>query len=516
MGEKDVNVSVRELVQAVAAIDVGSNAMRMVIANVSRHGDVTPVASLREAVRLGQDVFTDGLISEETTERALEAFGRFRQQVGEHGVRAVRAVATSALREAHNREMFVDRVAQETGIEIQIIGGEEEARLVTLAVDRRLNLRHKMAMLIDIGGGSVEVTLCRDGHIVAADSFNMGTVRLLQRIRESGYQLEQAQQMIREYADVTRVWLDRRLNGRRIDTFVGTGGNVEALLELRRTVMGPREDSIITADELDRLVETLQHTTYEERMERFRLRPDRADVILPAAIVLQTLLRQGAANAVQIPGVGLKDGLIFDLLPDLLENRKDLHRDQVLEAALGLGRKYSFDEAHGLAVQRHANQLFDITRDLHHLGDEHRLLLEVAALLHDVGQYINISGHHKHSWYLLAASPIVGLSDQQRHVVANVARYHRKSSPSLRHEPYKLLSPKDRLGVTKLAALLRLADALDAEHGSKVQKLKAEFKRPRLVLHLEGDGDLLLEKWSLSRKAALFEEVFGIKLLVES
>lgn len=509
-------MSLKALVQALAAIDIGSNAIRMVIANVNREGELQMATSLREPVRLGQDVFTTGFISEETTERALEAFTRFKSQMDAQGVTLTRAVATSALREAHNREMFVDRIAQGTGIEISIIGGEEEARLVALAVNRRVNLKNKLALLIDIGGGSVEVTLTRDGDIAGVESFNMGTVRLLQRIRESGYLDTQAVQMMREYAEVAHVWLQRQIGDARIDICVGTGGNVEALADLRRTLLGPRSDNTISAEDIDILVKKLSSLAYEERIQRLGLRPDRADVIIPAGVVLQTLLRQARVGTVVVPGVGLKDGLLLDMVPDLLENKKDLHRDQVLASALQLGRRYSFDEQHGYSTRRHALDLFDKMRDIHHLGDESRLLLEVAALLHDVGQFVNISGHHKHSQYLIAASPIVGLSEVQRLVVSNVARYHRKTPPSLRHEHYKMLQPKDRLVVTKLSAILRLADALDAEHGSKVTGVSIELKRPKLAIKLRGEGDLLLEKWSLSRKAALFEEVFGVKLSLET
>ncbi|HEY4003186.1 MAG TPA: Ppx/GppA phosphatase family protein [Candidatus Xenobia bacterium] len=509
-------MSVRELVQALAAIDIGSNAIRMVVANVNREGELQVAASTREPIRLGQDVFTTGNISEQTTERALEAFVRFKQQMDAQGVRLVRAVATSALREAHNREMFVDRVAQTTGIDIAIIGGEEEARLVTLAVNRRVNLRQKLAMLIDIGGGSVEVTLTRDGDIMAVESFNMGTVRLLQRIRESGYTDADSVQMMREYADVTHVWIERKVGREKIDLAVGTGGNVEALADLRRLVLGPKPDNVLSVDDLDFLVKKLQGLSCEERMQQYRLRPDRADVIVPAGIVLQTLLRQARVAGVVVPGVGLKDGLLEDMVPDLLENKRDLHRDQVMASAVQLGRKYSFDEPHGQATRRHASELFDKIRDMHHLGEESRLLLEVAALLHDMGQFVNISGHHKHSQYLIAGSPVVGLSEVQRLVVSNIARYHRKSPPSLRHEPYKMLQPKDRLIVTKLAAILRLADALDAEHAGKVHGFSIEFRRPKLTVKVRGEGDLLLEKWSISRKAALFEEVFGVKVSVES
>lgn len=186
-----------------------------------------------------------------------------------------------------------------------------------------------------------------------------------------------------------------------------------------------------------------------------------------------------------------------------------------MASALQLGRKFAFDEQHGTTVARLAVELFDRTRSLHNLGPDHRLMLEVAALLHDIGTFVNSSDHHKHTQYILQVSPLVGLDDDQTSIVSNVARYHRKSLPKPQHDPYRLLSSKNRVAVSKLAALLRLADAMDNEHGSKVGTFDLDIRGGRVALRLKGEGDLLLEKWALAKKAAMFEEVFSVKFTVE-
>jgi exopolyphosphatase/guanosine-5'-triphosphate,3'-diphosphate pyrophosphatase len=190
-------------------------------------------------------------------------------------------------------------------------------------------------------------------------------------------------------------------------------------------------------------------------------------------------------------------------------------REQVLASALQIGRKYMFDEQHGLTVARYAAQLFDETRSLHNLSIEYRTLLEVAALLHDVGTFISATDHHKHTFYLLTATPVIGLSKQQNLLVANIARYHRKSMPKVSHEAYAMLSTKERVIVSKLAALLRLADAMDNEHESRVQSFEVEIKKPRFIMRLKGEGDLLLEKWALMKKASMFEQVFNFRFSVD-
>jgi len=498
----------------IAAIDVGTNAIRLAIGSITADHRIEPLENIREPVRLGKDVFAQGTISEATTEKAIEAFQKFKRLMDQYGVEHQKAVATSATREAHNSDMFIDRVAQVTGIELSAISGDEEARLIHLAVADRINLRNKQAILIDIGGGSVEVTLVSDGSIQVTVSFNMGTVRLLQKLEQERVGESRFNQLVHEYVDATHNWLESRIGRQKLDLCIATGGNAEALGDLRKRLFDTDSQFLLTRAELDALVETLQSTTFAERIQQLRLRPDRADVIVPAAIILQTIAVQAGVDQVLVPHVGLKDGLLLDIVQDLYDQKARLHRDQVMASALQIGRKYAFDESHAMNVAQFALQLFDETQRLHHLDDESRLLLEVAAMLHDIGHFISPTEHHKHSLYLLTATPLIGLSKPQRAIVANVARYHRKSTPSLQHEAFKVLPAKDRVVVSKLAALLRLADALDTEHGAKVNDIAMEYERPRFMIKLQGEGDLLLEKWALAKRTPVFEEVFGVKVTI--
>jgi exopolyphosphatase / guanosine-5'-triphosphate,3'-diphosphate pyrophosphatase len=216
-----------------------------------------------------------------------------------------------------------------------------------------------------------------------------------------------------------------------------------------------------------------------------------------------------------IPGIGLKDGVLRELVSQITEQKKLLYRDQVIESARRLGKKFFFDEKHGTTVARLAAQIFDQMKDFHDLDSEARLILEVAALLHDIGYYVGVSNHHKHALYLIQSSPLVGLTKLQTDIVANVARYHRKSPPKTQHKPYVDLAPKHRLTIAKLAAILRLADALDHEHASTVESVEVEYKRPRFMFRLKGKGDMLLEKWALVNKRDLFESVFEGSVVVE-
>lgn len=498
-----------------AAIDVGSNAIRLIVASVDGDRKITVLENIREPVRLGQEVFKKGSIAEETIERATDAFARFKQTIETRGVKWTKAVATSATRESVNRELFLDRVAQVSGIDVTVIGPEEEARLIHLGVSEKIHLENKLGMLVDIGGGSAELTLVEDGQILSTESFRMGAVRLLQVLEEKKHGERKFNELVREYVDAAQKRIKKEIGNRKIEVCVGTGGNIESLGQLRCDLFNKDRNDLITKDEIDLLVKKLQGMTYEERIQKLKLRPDRADVIVPASVLLQKIVKLADLDEVLIPNVGLKDGILVDMVQELYGEKKHAHREQVLSSALQIGRKYMFDEQHGTIVASYAVRLFDETRALHNLNLDYRLLLEVAALLHDIGSFVNMNDHHKHTQYLLTATPVIGLNQSQMAIVANVARYHRKSLPKVAHDAYRVLSSKDRVIVSKLAALLRLADAMDNEHASKVTDIEMQYRKPKFHIRLKGDGDMLLEKWALANKSALFEEVFSTRLVVE-
>jgi exopolyphosphatase / guanosine-5'-triphosphate,3'-diphosphate pyrophosphatase len=498
------------------AIDVGSNAMRLAIGFMDHSRKLHIVEDMREPVRLGQDVFTKGSISKETTRRAIAALTRFKDLIEQHQVIKSRAVATSAIREARNREPFIKKIFQATGIELKPITAEEEALLVYLAVSKKIPLENKTAMLVDIGGGSVEITLARNGKILATESFQMGAVRLLQVLEQEKYGEKKFNLMVQEYVEAARKRFNQKLGGEKVDVCVGTGGNIDALLALKKQLLSGKDDTFVTKGEMEILLNRLRKISYDERIIRYGLRPDRADVILPATTVLQKVMEVGRMGRVYIPNVGVKEGLLIDMVSELLTGKPPLHRDEVLASVRQTGLKYSYDEHHAHTVSRLALDLFDKTRKFHRLGDENKLLLEAAAQLHDIGQFVSYASHHKHSYYLIRASQLIGLKPDQVELIANISRYHRKAMPKLTHESYRMLPPRERLVVSKLAALLRVADAMDHDHSSKVHGFRIQYKRPHFSVKLIGQGDMLLEKWSLLKKCDLFEKIFKVKFGVKS
>lgn len=299
-----------------AAIDVGSNALRMLIGRVAPDGRIVPLAkSIREPIRLGNDVFRLGAIEPETVERVVSAFRRFRAEAARLGAEKIRAVGTSALREARNTSDVVHRVEAETGIHIETISGDEEARLVFTAVSNRVSLTGRVAMLIDVGGGSVEVSLVDDGAVVASESAKLGAVRLLEIC--AGATVEELTREISGRSEALRRRIMADLGGRRLDFCVGTGGNLETLGSLRKKLVGIGDPGEVTFSDLESILGSLQSMDLEERVNSLGIRPDRADVIVPACVLLRELMNEVSAERILLPRVGLKEGALLDMWQSL-------------------------------------------------------------------------------------------------------------------------------------------------------------------------------------------------------
>ena len=511
-----------------AAIDIGSNAIRLRIVEVDppvatpqgpRFLPFRDVLLERAAVRLGHDVFTKGRIEAGVIGAACDALRRFRAALDAAKVDRYRAVATSAAREAANGDVFVERAEREAGIHVEVIEGVEEARLVQLAVTERMALGARTALLVDVGGGSTELTLLSGERTTFSQSCPVGTVRLIEAFLEGGRPVDDVhRRLIEEYvdraiADSVRD-IDETARGG-IDLLVGTGGNIETLADLCPLPKAFPEGRAIDVAAMARLLDELCKRSVDERVAAYNLRPDRADTIVPAATVLGRVAGAFGLQAIAAPGVGLKEGVLVDLArAHFMPADYGGTQAAIMDACLRLGRRYHFDEQHGVLVSRFATRLFDDLAPRHRLGPRDRILLCAAAVLHDIGDFIRYEGHHKHSHYLIAHSDLMGLSPLEREIVANVARYHRKSPPSLEHENFRALSREDRSKVKSLAAILRIADALDREHRAKIGDITTRIDDTTLVIEAHGTEDRTLEEWTVLAKSGMLREAMGLDVKI--
>jgi len=500
----------------VGCVDTGSNAIRFLAAEFTAPGEYRTLAYERVPVRLGHQVFLTGRLAESAMDGATQAFVSFREQMADLELDTFRAVATSAVREAKNGFEFVGRILEESSIHLEMISGSEEARLVHLAVGRRVELAGGKWILMDLGGGSVEVSLVDDMGMLWSESHTMGSVRLLEQLSEAPKDPRGFRELLSDYVSTLRIPSPAQYWSP--SGFVATGGNIDALAKLAGAPRDENGVASLRVEELDSAMNLLSHLSFQERVVQLNLREDRADVILPAAMVYYHLARMAGVDTILVPGVGVKEGLLLDLADDLIshstyEVRQEEH---LTKAAISLGRRFMFDEAHGLQVASLASSLFDQFQELHGLGRNDRRLLLAAAILHDVGSFISRKGHHKHSLYLLSRSELPGLSPTEMLMVANIARYHRKNIPGPTHPEFMRLSESNRNRTTHLAAILRIADALDRAHLQNVGGVEVREESGDVELVLECDGDCLLERWALTQKKTLFEKLFKKSLTASS
>src|SRR3954471_1538390 len=458
------------------AIDAGSNATRMVVAELGPD-ELIRIEAERVPVRLGHGAFTRGELDEVIIDQAVAAFVHFRERFDHHGVSIYRAVGTSAVRNASNRDVLLHRLYHEAGIELEVIEGEEEARLVRKAVVHALGpTATPPRAILDLGGGSLEVNLRHGpsgstGALVTGwrgYSLPVGTVRLLETFGLDGAIAEAEAGMVRRYTATLMHTIARGANGNGLAA--ATGGNAEALAKIVGDGNPVMPSFELAA--LEKALPSIVGASVEDRMARFGVKRDRAEVLGIAALVFATVARQLGIAKLVSPGVGVREAVLLELAETAREEQakaEGAHDKALLTAARAFANRVDHDTTHGEHVRLLARALFHQLRDVHALPDERGVLLEVAALLHDVGEVVNQRGHHKHSEYMIRWGRIPGLDDIGREMVALMARCHRKD-PSRAKQMINdaPLTKEQRTQLRRMTALLRIADSLDTDHRSRV------------------------------------------------
>jgi len=499
----------------IAAIDAGSNALRLSVARAYSALDIEPVHEERYPLRLGEGVFLRHRFSEEVFKKAAKAFRHFREVMDEFGVTRYRAVATSATREAQNRKAFVRTIKKRSGIALEVISAAEESRLGREAVLAACGPEAPRC-IVDLGGGSLEISILRDHAVEQAAQIPVGTVRLLTTLNLPGVIRPAQGEQVRRYV---RALLESKLAPRPNlgeSMAVALGGNAESLANV---APGPRHQGLPTM-ELSllraRLPDILRRDV-RARMKAYAVRRDRADVMAIAAITFITLGRYLNLRTFAIPGVGVREGVLQDIARDVF-SRKEPHRynaaaRQLIVGTRSFARRLGYDPQHAEHVRELSILLFDQLQAVHHLPAQSRVLLEAGALLHDTGHMIGHRGHHKHGEYLALNGDILGLEGRDRAIVAALVRYHnRKSEPAAHHAAYSTLNNADRRITRRLAAILRIAEALDHAHRQYVLKLRASFQRGAVGLQVSARGDAAEDLRDANRSAELFEKEFHVRI----
>jgi exopolyphosphatase/guanosine-5'-triphosphate,3'-diphosphate pyrophosphatase len=498
----------------IAAIDIGTNSVHMIIARVRSDLSFEIVDREKAMVRLGAGGLDGRALTAEAMTAALQALSTFRKIADSHRVDKIRAVATSATREARNGGEFLSRLAKETGIRPRVITGAEEARLIHLAAAYGVDVGSARAVVIDIGGGSVEVTLGTASAVQLARSFKLGVIRLTERLVTSDPLSERDEERLERHilAEVGRYCDQIAEIG--FDRVVGTSGTILSLGVMAATAARgnpPAElrNLRISAKQMRRVRKELQSHDLEERLAIPGLDPRRADVAVAGAILLDTLLRRLGADELTLCDLALREGLVIDYVRR--HKREIAQADRIPDvrrrSTIELAERCNYFAVHAQQVARLALALFDQTRGQHGLTDREREWLEYAAFMHDLGVHISYPRHHRHSYYLIKNGDLRGFEPDEIEVIALVARYHRRSTPKKTHEEYATLPPALRRTVRILAAILRVAENLDRSHAQVISALELQDRGGDVLLQLRTAGDAELEMWAAGRNVAPFEKL---------
>ena len=497
-----------------AVLDIGTNSIHMVLAEVQPDYSYKILDRFKDMTRLGDGVFTSRRLSDQAMMRGLEVIRALVTLARNKGYEQIEAVATSAVREARNGGEFLDHVAQQTGLVVRVITGAEEARLIFLGVQNSVALPERPTLVIDIGGGSVEVIVGNRETVFQARSLKLGAIRLKDLYLTK---TPPSKDMLRALEEAVTLQLKAGLGPyktKRVEQIIATSGmagNLAEVIHLQRTGRPLPQLNLahVTAKEITAVEKRLAGASLKTRLAIPGLDPKRVDTLLPATIVFRILLELLQKTELTICDKAIREGIIYDFIQrhhERIQAERDIP-DVRKRNILALAHRCHVSETHALHVAGLALRLFDQTKPLHGFGPREREWLEFSAILHDIGYHINSRQHHKHAYYLIKNSDLSGFTAEEIDLVANVARYHRRSVPSRKHDEFQVLPASTQRVINVLSALLRIADGLDRSQFSVVQNVDVKLGKS-VVISVQASGDAELEIWAARGRSDLFEKVF--------
>ena len=484
----------------------------MLLAELKGDATVRILEDVQKPLALGLETFRTGTLSAASIQKAVNILRQYRAMMDSYGVTHTRAVATSAVRSALNRDTFVDRVFLATGIEVEVIEGSQETLLTFAAVQRALGSQPDFtqgdSLMFELGAGATEWAIMREGQVAGSLTYDLGTLRMRELLRsESGDKRAMTrliQHNVREMMNAVK----RTLPFEKVANLIAIGPEARFAA---KALGGEGELAAVSAKDLRALADKILAMNPAEVAASYSITTLEAEALAPAFLAYAELIRLNPVDRLLVARASIRDGLLVQVAKAIQSGSAVFFPEQTIAAALNLARKYHADERHGLHTAALARSVFEATHAQHGMGEGDRLLLEVASIVHDIGNYVAARGHHRHAYYLLVNSEVFGLSKMDLEIVANVARYHRKAGPQSDHPAYAALPRAARLAVNRLSAILRVADALDKGHAQRIQNPKITVEGAELRIDADGAEDLALERLTLDQKSGLFEEVFGLK-----
>ncbi len=510
--------------RVVSFIDIGTNSVRILVVRLNPNHSYTILSRQKQQVRLGEGEFDGNGIQPEAIERLVLVCRKFTDLARTFATEEFVAVATSAMREAANRNGILHLLRQEARIDVRVISGQEEARLIYLGVASGIHIGNRQAFFIDIGGGSTEIAIGDDRTYQYLESFPLGAIRLanlyLPREQTGAVSPDQYNRLQNQVRDTIRQSAGKILE-LKPELAIGSSGTIMNLAEIAQKVIhqnGDGSDMILSLKDLRTVITLLCTLTLEQRRKVPGINPERADIIIPGAAILEIFMKEAGLDSLQVTGRGLQDGLLVDYLSrmDAFPLLGELSTRQ--RSVLQLGRSCGINEVHARTVTTLVLELFDSAKEqgLHHFGKKERELLEYATFLHDIGSFISYTNHHAHSYYIIRNSDLPGFDAKEITFMANIARFHRKKAPKKKDPEVMELDPRGREVLRVLTSFIRLGESLDRSHTALIQQVKFSIAgKDTVCLEVHARGDCQMEFWSIEAEKEEFERIFSKHLVIE-
>ncbi|MBN1269646.1 MAG: Ppx/GppA family phosphatase [Kiritimatiellae bacterium] len=504
----------------IAVIDVGSNSVRMAVAQVNEQGQIQILDTLQQVVGLGKDTFTKGSIDKSTVEECVNALKSFRAVLQEYQISEpgqVRVVATSAVREASNREAFLDRVYIATGLHIEVLDEAEVNRYTYLSVQPLFEsdptLREGDIVIAEVGGGSTEILMLRSRQVVFSHTYRLGALRLREMLGDVRAPATRQPQIMEDFIRRTVAQVLREAPLGESPTLLLLGGDVRFAARQMAPEWDGSHTSRVQLPALSRFTSEILQMPVEELVHKHHLSFPDAETLGPALLSNLRIAQALKLKHVLVGDSTLRDGLLAEMSVGGAWTQE--FTQQIVNSAIELGRHYGFDLQHSERVAAFARELFRTLAAEHQLPPRYELILNIGALLHEIGLFVSNRSHHKHSMYLILNSDLFGLGARDKLLAALVARYHRRATPKPLHEGYATLDREGRVAVAKMAAILRVSDALE-RGGGRIQSITITREPGKLVITAPGVSDVTLEQFAMQSKGQMFEQVYGMSVLLRA
>jgi exopolyphosphatase/guanosine-5'-triphosphate,3'-diphosphate pyrophosphatase len=500
-------------------IDLGTNSIRLLLVRLNPNRSYSLLLQQRQMVRLGEGAQVEGYLEESAMERTIRAARSFADMAASYGAREVVAVATAGARNAQNGEAFLQRLREETGLDMRIISGREEARLIYLGVSEDIQLHHRRGLFVDIGGGSTELSVGDQKDYYFLDSLHLGAIRmssLYAPASETGPIAQDRLNLMKNYVRNSVVRSIQKIRELKPEICIGSSGTILSLagVAARRRGDSGQTPRTLKLEELRGAVHYLASLSLEERRRTPGLNPERGDIIVPGGMVLITLMEEAGISQLYTSERGLREGLLVDYLRKIgLFEGMSIREKSIFQ----MGRSCRFNEEHARRVASLATDLFDEAGriGLHSFGEWERELLYYAGILHDIGMFISFSGHQAHSHYIIRHAELLGFDQTEIAIMAALALYHRKKLPRKKHEAFRMLDERSQKVVFSLCAFLRMAESLDRGHAGVVSSLRMEGSKKKVLLLVKVLKDSPLELWGIREHVQDFRRIFRKTLSVD-